>query len=141
MVNASILPPGPVPPVLPANPPPWDQLLLRWRGPLAIPLGIGYSVAVRLLLAIFVGLVAGILISTHLMTVDSLKKFFDANRPNVDALVDVSALKHNALYFWLNLTLVSFVVGGFREELWRSSFLAGVKALFPGHFGSVRGQV
>jgi membrane protease YdiL (CAAX protease family) len=55
--------------------------------------------------------------------------------------VDVSALRNNPLYFWLSVTLVSFVVGGLREELWRASFLAGMKALFPRQFGSLRGQI
>jgi membrane protease YdiL (CAAX protease family) len=118
-----------------------DQLLLRWPGLLTIPLGIGYSVAIRVFLGIVVAVVAGVLLLSHLMTPDSLKDFFSHNRPDVEALVDVGALRHNPLYFWLSLTLVSFVVGGLREELWRSAFLAGMTALWPARFGSIRGRL
>ena len=119
----------------------WDQLLLRWRGLLTIPIGIGYSVAVRLALGIVVAIIAGLLIASHLLTPESLKGFFNANRPDVEAVVDVSALTHSPLYFWLSLTVVSFVVGGFREELWRSAFLAAMKVLWPRRFGSTAGQL
>lgn len=118
-----------------------DQLLFRWRGLLTIPIGIGYSFAIRLALGIVVVVVAGVLVATHFMTPESLKGFFDANRPDVEAVVDVSALRSSPLYFWLSLTLVSFVVGGFREELWRSAFLGGMKALWPRRFGSTGGQL
>ncbi len=32
-------------------------------------------------------------------------------------------------FFWLTLTLVSFVVAGVREEMWRAGTLAGLRAL------------
>jgi membrane protease YdiL (CAAX protease family) len=59
----------------------------------------------------------------------------------VETLIDVAAMRNNPVYFWLTLTVVSFVVAGLREELWRSAFLAGMKALWPQHFGSRAGQV
>ena len=118
-----------------------DQLLCRWRGLLTIPLGIGYSFAIRIVLGIAVGVIVGILVASHLLTLESLKAFFNANRPDVEAIVDVTALENNPIYFWLSLTVVSFVVGGFREELWRSAFLAGLKALWPTRFSSVAGQL
>jgi membrane protease YdiL (CAAX protease family) len=55
--------------------------------------------------------------------------------------VDVSALRDNPLYYWLTLTLVSFVLAGFTEELWRSAYLGGLRALWPRYFGSHLGQL
>ena len=57
------------------------------------------------------------------------------------AVVDVAAMRNNPVYFWLTMTVVSFVLGGLREELWRSGVLAGMKALWPQHFGTRSGQV
>ncbi len=37
--------------------------------------------------------------------------------------------------------LVSFLVGGLREELWRSSFIAGLRALWPRAFDSENGGI
>jgi membrane protease YdiL (CAAX protease family) len=59
----------------------------------------------------------------------------------VENVVDVAALQDNPAYYWLTLTVVSFVVAGLREELWRASFLAGMKKLWPGRFGSTFGQI
>ena len=119
-----------------------EDLLWRWRGGFwTIPLGIGYSVAIRLALAIILIAVAVMLLATRLATPQGLQDFMMANRPDVEKLVDVSALRQNPVYFWLTLTLVSFGVAGFREELWRSSFLAGLRTLWPRRFGSTGGQI
>jgi membrane protease YdiL (CAAX protease family) len=55
--------------------------------------------------------------------------------------VDVSALRDNPIYFWLTTTFVSFVLGGLREELWRSAFLGGMRTLWPKCFSSRSGQI
>ncbi|MGH7967362.1 MAG: CPBP family intramembrane glutamic endopeptidase, partial [Limisphaerales bacterium] len=60
---------------------------------------------------------------------------------DVGALVDVNALRRNPIYFWLTITLVSFVLAGFREELWRSGVLAGLRGVWPGAFASTSGQI
>jgi membrane protease YdiL (CAAX protease family) len=119
-----------------------DDLLLRWKGKLKPVLwGAGYSVALRIAVVLVV-IATGIgLVASHLMTLDSLKAFFSANRPGVETLVDVAAMRNDPVYFWLTLTVVSFVVAGLREELWRSAFLAGMRTLWPQHFGSRAGQV
>jgi len=119
-----------------------DDLLLRWRrGFWPVPLGIGYAVAIRLgiFLLIFVASIA--LMATHAMTPESLQVFFAAHRPDVETIVDVAAMRENPVYFWLVLTVVSFVVAGLREELWRSAFLAGLRTLWPQHFGTRTGQI
>jgi membrane protease YdiL (CAAX protease family) len=118
-----------------------DELLLRWRGGFRVVLlGLGYSVLIRLVLAIVLGVIAAVVLGSGAMTVDSLQQFFKTNRPQVEAVVDVNALRHDPVYFWLSLTLVSFVVGGLREELWRTGVMAGMRALWPHRFGSLAGQ-
>jgi membrane protease YdiL (CAAX protease family) len=119
-----------------------DDLLLRWRAKaMPVALGAAYSVGLRLAVGLATGLAAAVLLATRVMTMASLQDFFQKNRPEVENAVDVAALRDNPAYFWLTLTLVSFVVAGLREELWRSSFLAGLRALWPRQFGSTVGQV
>ena len=119
-----------------------QDLLLRWRGT-AQPalLGIGYSVALRLVLMMLMIAIAGGLLAFQVMSLDELEKFFTNNRPDVQATVDLAALRHNPAYFWLTVSFVSFIVAGLREELWRSAFLAGLRALWPRRFSSGAGQV
>lgn len=119
-----------------------DALLWRWRGGFwPVPLGIAYSVGIRVALGLVVVAMGAILIVTGLVSTESLRAFSLENRPDVESLVDVSAMKNDPLYYWLTLTLVSFVVAGLREEVWRGAFLAGMKGLWPQRFGSRRGQV
>jgi hypothetical protein len=119
-----------------------DDLLLRWRGGLwTVPLGIGYSVALRLSLAV-VGLTVAIaLVATHVTTIESLGRLLTVHAPRVEALLDVSAMRSDPLYYWLTITFISFVVAGLREELWRAAFLAGLRALWPRWFTSRAGQI
>jgi membrane protease YdiL (CAAX protease family) len=114
-----------------------DALLWRWRpGYWVVPLGIGYSVAIRVAVGVAVAVVSAVLLAAQVVTVDSLQQFMVANRPDVETLVDVSAMRSSPLYFWLTMTLVSFVVAGLREEMWRSATLAAMRALWPQAFGS-----
>jgi membrane protease YdiL (CAAX protease family) len=123
-----------------------DALLLRWRpGWMVLPLGLLYSVAIRFGAGIVVGVIVGVgalivAISNGTSTVD-LQKFTLEHRPQVEKLVDLHAMSHSPLYFWLNVILVSLIVGGLREELWRSSFLAGLRALWPNWFASTNGGI
>jgi membrane protease YdiL (CAAX protease family) len=122
-----------------------DDLLLRWRGGFwPIPLAVIYSIGLRFAVGIIV------MIGSSLMAVflalrgadpQVMEKFVIRNRPQVETLVDVAALRDNPAYFWLAVTLVSFVVAGLREELWRSAFLAGLRAIGPRRFGSRAGQI
>jgi membrane protease YdiL (CAAX protease family) len=119
-----------------------QELLLMWRGGWRpLPLGLGYSLALRMALAVVAGGVGTFLIITKVLTPDQVQNFLLANRPDVGAIVDVHALKTHPFYYWLNLTLVSFVIGGLREELWRAGFLAGLRKLWPTRFGSRSGTV
>lgn len=118
-----------------------DDLLLRWRpGIWVVPLGIGYSVAIRVAVGCAFFIILFFLLGSGLLTVHSVRDFAVARRPNVEKLVDVSALRNNPAYFWLTLTVGSFIVAGLREELWRSGTLAAMRALWPNKFAGRNGQ-
>jgi len=120
----------------------WDDLLLRWRGSLwPVPLAILYSIALRFAVGIFVMIGYGTLLALRGVNPEAMEKSVIKNMPRVETLVDITALRDNPAYFWLSLTLVSFVLAGLREELWRSAFLAGLRALWPRRFGSRAGQI
>lgn len=119
-----------------------DDLLLKWRGgPLPVFLGIGYSIAVRLAIAIVTAVVFMFLLASRVVTSESLQTYVKTHKPDSTTLIDISALTNDPAYYWLTITLASFVVAGLREELWRSAFLAGLRKLWPGTFGSTAGQV
>jgi membrane protease YdiL (CAAX protease family) len=119
-----------------------DELLLRWRGGFRmVSLAVTYSVGLRLLVVLVVIIISVGLILSGTVRPEALKEFLRANQPRTEALVDVSAVRSDTIYFLLLITVVSFVVAGLREELWRSGFFAGLRALGPRYFGSVPGQI
>lgn len=121
--------------------PNWEQLYLSWRpGKWVVPLAVVYSIGLRLFVGILMAMIFGVLLALGVISQENLTTFVTANRPNVEALIDVKALKSDPVYFWLTLTLVSFVVAGLREELWRAGCLAALARLWPGGFGSRLGQ-
>lgn len=120
----------------------WDDLLLRWRpGWMVVPLGIGYSIGLRVILAVLLAVAVSILLAAGATTPAAFQDFMLRNRPDIESVVDIDALSRNPAYFWLSLSLVSFGLGGLREELWRSAFLAGTRALWPARFASTGGQL
>ena len=125
-----------------ASRPSREDLLLRWRGGFwIVPLGLGYSLALRLALALVIAIISAGLVATGSMSLESLQEFFRINQPRTDAIVDFSAVRSDPVYFLLLLTVISFVVAGLREELWRTAFLAGLRALGPRYFNSLKGQI
>ena len=130
-----------------------DQLMLRWNRNWWFPwvLGLGYSFAMR----IVIGIIATVLLATAALwimashgidfnqagfdsaTTDLGKRF----QPNMKHLVDADAIENSPLYLFLNATIVSFLLAGFREELWRAGMLAGCRALFPKLYETRRGQL
>jgi membrane protease YdiL (CAAX protease family) len=118
-----------------------EQLMLRWRpGWWVVPLGIGYSIALRIGLIVIAAAVVMVLAATQTVTPEKVQEYVNANRPDVEALVSVPAMRSNPVYFWLTITLVSFVVAGIREEMWRAGTLAAMRAIWPRAFGSPPGQ-
>lgn len=118
-----------------------EELFFRWRpGWRVVPLGIAYSVAIRIGLGLVAMVVVAVLVAAQVSTPEAIESFAEANRPDVEALVSIPALQNNRSYYWLSLTLVSFVVAGLREEVWRAGTLAAMRALWPRAFASKGGQ-
>ncbi|MDB6119860.1 MAG: Abortive infection protein [Verrucomicrobiaceae bacterium] len=118
-----------------------DQLLLRYPRPWHLfLLGAGYSIGIRLSLAIMAGVVAATLILTHMTTLEEIQAFSTVNKPDIEAVVSIKALKNDPIYYWLTLTFVSFVVAGLREELWRATSIATLRRLWPSVFASRKGE-
>jgi membrane protease YdiL (CAAX protease family) len=118
-----------------------EDLFLPWRpGWWVVPLGMGYSLALRFSIVVVAIFVVAVLAATQTVTPEQAQHYFSANRPDVETLVDVSAMRSNPLYYWLTVTVVSFVVAGFREEMWRGGTLAAMRVLWPGLFDSRGGQ-
>lgn len=119
-----------------------EELLLNWRpGWAVIPLGIGYSIAIRVALGILAFVIVIFLLATGLVSQEFLQRFATNSRPDVERLVDLTAMRNDPVYFWLTLTLSSFVVAGLREEMWRAGTLAALKALWPTLFADRNGQI
>ena len=118
-----------------------DELLLKWRpGWWVVPLGLGYSVALRFALGIVAVVVMTILVASQVVTPEKVQQFAEVNRPDVESMVSVKAMEHDPAYYWLTVTLVSFVVAGLREEMWRAGMLAAMRGIWPRAFGSRGGQ-
>ncbi len=108
-----------------------DELLLRWRGGvLPVLQGFGYAFALRMGLLFLIMFAAGaFLLLTH-TDPKQFAHFIEQNQPQTDALFPPGAL-HNPLYLFLVVTLLSFVVAGVREELWRTACLAALRHVLP----------
>jgi membrane protease YdiL (CAAX protease family) len=110
------------------------QLLLKWHGG-ALPVlwGGAYSVALRLLIMVLAttAIIFWVLFKKMLAGDHAPGLEHQVLRPQIEHLVDMNALTTNPVYFVLMLTVVSFVLGGLREELWRAAMFAGCSALFP----------
>ena len=115
--------------------------MLAWRpGWWVAPLGLAYSIAIRIGLVMIAAAIVMVLAATRIVTPEKVQEYASANRPEVEVLVSIPAMRDNPAYFWLTITLVSFVVGGLREEMWRSGTLAALRVLWPRIFGSRIGQ-
>lgn len=111
------------------------DLWLGWRGGIwLIPRAAVWSIALRIGTGIALGsaLIAWQLISGS--SPDSLL----GSRPKVESMVAVEALR-NPVYLILMLTLISFVLAGLREELWRAGMIALLGRSLPGVFGGRHG--
>ena len=113
------------------------DLLLRWRfGITAWPLSFAYSVGLRITVAIILG---PILLAWTMLSSSKIKDGREL-MPKIENLISTDALR-NPWYMFLTVTLVSFVVAGLREELWRSAFIAGVRRLAPKSWSTRRAEI
>ena len=118
-----------------------EQMLLPWRpGWLVVPLGLAYSIAVRLGIVIIALAVGAILLAT-VFDQPELAEFWRAGEPNIRQVISIKAIRSDPVYAWLLITVVSFVVAGLREELWRAGTLAAMRALWPRAFGTRAGEI
>ncbi len=119
-----------------------DDLFLRWRpGAWVIPLGLLYSIVIRLAVGLIVAVVAIVVVLLAGMSSAEMQHFMTVLRPKFEHVVNVQTMQSNRSFYWLMITLISFVNAGLREELWRVGTLAGLTALFPRAFGAATGQI
>ncbi len=111
----------------------------RPPGPMSVVWGIGWSIGLRLGIAVLLFLVIGIVLLTH--GIKDLNMDFVQNlRPKVENLVSPESLR-NPWYLFTNVTLISFVLAGLREELWRAGMIAAGLNLLPVRWKGTKGQV
>jgi len=107
------------------------DLLLAWTGGWRTwPRSVGWSIALRIGVG---GMLAAFIALAHLVSGESIQQL-QSMRPKVEAMVDAEALR-DPLYLALMLTLVSFVLAGLREELWRIGMVFLLGRILPGLFG------
>jgi membrane protease YdiL (CAAX protease family) len=105
-----------------------QELLLSWRGRVR-PVLIGLLDSILLRVSVSVAML--IFMQVTIALGSDPAELAARLRPEVEQIVDTRALVDDPVYLALCLTLISFVVAGFREELWRAGLLAGLSALFP----------
>ncbi|HEY6226881.1 MAG TPA: CPBP family intramembrane glutamic endopeptidase [Verrucomicrobiae bacterium] len=111
-----------------------EELYLQWRGKLEpVVWGIIYSVLLRVAIAV---VMMAIFVPIYLKKGE---KALEPLRPKTEATVNMKAMK-DPLYVAFAVTVVSFVMAGFREELWRAGMLAGLAGVAPDVFGTRKGQ-
>jgi membrane protease YdiL (CAAX protease family) len=111
-----------------------EELFLRWRGKLEpLAWGIIYSVLLRLVIML---LMMAVFIPVYLK---KGPKAIEDLRPKTEATVNMQGMK-DPVYAAFAVTIVSFVMAGFREELWRAGMLAGFIGIAPAAFGTRYGQ-
>ena len=107
--------------------------------PSSILWGLGWSVALRMVIAVMA--LIGIVIWMLSHGIQDLDPEFIRNiRPKVENLVAPESLR-SPWYLFTNLTVISFVLAGFREELWRAGMIASGLALLPGTWRGRKGQI
>ncbi|HIG31599.1 MAG TPA: CPBP family intramembrane metalloprotease [Verrucomicrobiales bacterium] len=116
-----------------------EHLFLQWRGVFSpVLLGLAYSLMLRILIPlVFLILVAVVmLLKGGFLDPDVIEKI----RPKTETLIDFKAIANDPVYLWMNLTYMSFLVAGLREELWRAAMFGGIAVLWPKQFESPGGK-
>jgi membrane protease YdiL (CAAX protease family) len=112
-----------------------NDLLLQWRGSVRpVLLGFAYSIGLRLMI---MAMVVVAVIAAALVGVD-MAALKQTVTPEIRNIVSANALVNDPLYLALMLTVVSFVLAGLREELWRAGMFAAFRVLVPQAFTKAR---
>lgn len=116
-----------------------DDLFARWRRPwLTLGFGAVWSVGLRLGVGALVGaVVLGVTAWQKLSGGETVS--LDEFRPKIENVISIEAL-HDPFYLLVSVTLLSFVVAGLREELWRAGMLAAFRKLLPMRWQNRWGQ-
>ena len=101
-----------------------------------VPLSFVYSIAVRIPVSICLVVAVGIVYLLSHGDPTTLQTY----RPKIEEVINPAALA-DPIYFFLTLTLLSFVVAGFREELWRTAAMIGLLRLLPLGWQGRKGQI
>ncbi len=114
-----------------------DQLFLRFRGMKSLAWGVAYSVLMRFA----VGFIAVFALALLAMLGFDTAKMIATMQKTGEVMKDVLApafASRDPLYRFLLITLISFVVAGLREELWRAATLAGIRRVAPEGWSQTR---
>lgn len=118
-----------------------EDLLLKWNGKIGPVLkGFGYSILLRIFVFIVLTAVLLILVFVFRLPSETLMKLGKAMKPDLKSLLNPHALK-DPKYLIIMMTLMSFVVAGLREELWRIGMLSSFKKLFPQFYNQQEGAM
>lgn len=103
----------------------WMRRESSW---VAAAFGAGWSIALRALLMVIVGIVVGVvMLRSGGKGADAVLEHL---KPKVENLLPFAALR-DPLYVALLATVVSFILAALREELWRAGMLAALCSLLP----------
>lgn len=92
-------------------------------------LGFLYALVLRLGVGVVVAVALGLW--TSLMPQSgSVENVVESVRPRIETMINPAVLR-NPIYLLLSTTLVSFVVAGLREELWRAAVFAAFRRCWP----------
>lgn len=107
-----------------------DQLFLRYRGAKSLLWSVGYSVLMRVGLAIAA---FAILVLLGMLGFDlkAMLETVQSNSKGIKQAFGPAFSSRDPLYLFLLISLISFVVAGLREELWRCATMAGLFHLAP----------
>ena len=114
-------------------------LMFRWNHAVLTPIyGFFYSIGLR----VGVGVVTLItLLAVAGASGGNLSEIAEDFRPDIEKVVDTDQLESDSTYLIVNCTVVSFVLAGFREELWRVGMIAALFVLFPKLDATVWGRL
>lgn len=107
-----------------------DQLFLRFRGVKSLLWGVGYSLLMRFGLG-FLAMLVLIFLALLGFNLEAMTDTIKANAQTIKEAFGPAMAARDPLYRLLLVTLVSFVVAGLREELWRVATMAGIFHLAP----------